>query len=390
VQTWDAIVVGGGPAGSSCAWKLRQAGLSVLLLDKKPFPRDKPCAGWITPQVVAALQLDVEAYRRGRTWQPICGFSCGTLGGGQIQVDYGQVISYGIRRCQFDHYLLHRCGAELRLGEAVVSIQRRENLWCINDRYQAPVLVGAGGHFCPVARHLGARRQPTASQVVAQEIEFEASPKLLGHVAPDQPWLLFCRDLKGYGWCFRKEQYLNIGLGRTQAEGFADAWAELRAHLAARGLPTPDRSAWKGHAYQLYDAPPTLVGDGVLLVGDAAGLAYAHSGEGIRPAVESGLLAAQTILSAQKPYDQQQLAAYPQRIRERLGQPRPSGGLGWLPQRWRQALATRLLRQRWFAQGVVMDRWFLHRADPPLAVEGCLPNAEQPDTASSCRSANHG
>lgn len=385
VQTFDVIVVGGGPAGSSCAWRLGQAGRSVLVLDKKPFPRDKPCAGWITPQVVSALHLDVEAYRQGRTWQPITGFGCGTLGGDTIVVDYGQVISYGIRRCQFDHYLLNRCGATLHLGEAVASIQRQGNLWRINDRYLAPVLVGAGGHFCPVARHLGARRQPCASQVVAQEIEFAAPPEVCQRVAPDKPWLLFCRDLRGYGWCFRKEEYLNIGLGRTVAEGFSEMLEEFRAHLAARGLPTPDRSAWKGHAYQLYDAPPKLVDDGVLLVGDAAGLAYAQSGEGIRPAVESGLLAAQTILSAREPWDQPALAVYEQLVRKRLGHPRHGGGLIWLPRSWREALAMQLLRQRWFARAVVMDRWFLHRSDPPLAIDGGVPDAERADVASSCR-----
>lgn len=390
MQTFDAIVVGGGPAGSSCAWKLRQAGRSVLLLDKKPFPRDKPCAGWITPQVVAALRLDVEAYRQGRTWQPIRGFSCGTLGQGQIEADYGRAISYGIRRCQFDHYLLNRCGAELHLGEAVVSIQRQGNLWRVNDQYLAPVLVGAGGHFCPVARYLGARGQLVASQVVAQEIEFAAPRELLQRVAPDKPWLLFCRDLEGYGWCFRKEEYLNIGLGRTRSEGFAEALAELRAHLAACGLPTPDRPAWKGHSYLLYDAPPRLADDGVLLVGDAAGLAYAHSGEGIRPAVESGLLAAQTILSAREPFDRQALTVYEQLVRQRLGWPRRRGGWGWLPQSWREGIARHLLRQRWFVRDVVMDRWFLHRADPPLAIDDGLPDAEQAVAASSCRSQTNG
>lgn len=390
MQTWDTIVVGGGPAGSSCAWRLRQAGLSVLLLDKKPFPRDKPCAGWITPQVVAALQLDVEAYRQGRTWQPIRGFCCGTLGQDLISITYDQVISYGIRRCQFDHYLLQRCGAELRLAEPVASIQRRGDLWCINKQYAAPVLVGAGGHFCPVARHLGARSGHAASQVVAQEIEFVAPPELRQRVAPDQPWLLFCRDLKGYGWCFRKEEYLNIGLGRTEAEGFAEALAELRAYLAARGLPTPDRAAWKGHSYLLYDAPPKLVDNGVLLVGDAAGLAYTHSGEGIRPAIESGLLAAQVVLSAQKPYDRPQLAAYEHLVQQRLGRPRQGGTGGWLPRSWKEALARQLLRQHWFARDVVMDRWFLHRSDPPLAIDGHLLNAERQEAASSCRGATHG
>jgi menaquinone-9 beta-reductase len=49
VETCDALIVGGGPAGSTCAWQLRQAGLDVVVIDKTRFPRDKVCAGWITP-----------------------------------------------------------------------------------------------------------------------------------------------------------------------------------------------------------------------------------------------------------------------------------------------------------------------------------------------------
>ena len=51
MDSCDVLVVGGGPAGSACAWKLRQAGLDVIVMDRAAFPRDKVCAGWITPQV---------------------------------------------------------------------------------------------------------------------------------------------------------------------------------------------------------------------------------------------------------------------------------------------------------------------------------------------------
>src|SRR5690349_12740904 len=75
VESCDVLIVGGGPAGSSCAWRLKQAGLDVLVLDKSVFPRDKVCAGWVTPQVTEALQFDLNDYkRRDRTFQPITGF----------------------------------------------------------------------------------------------------------------------------------------------------------------------------------------------------------------------------------------------------------------------------------------------------------------------------
>ena len=131
MDSCDALIVGGGPAGSTCAWKLRQAGLDVMVMDAAVFPRDKLCAGWITPPVVAELDLDPEAYRQGasdpgspggRTLQPITGFRVGLIGGrDEIETGYGRPVSFGIRRCEFDHYLLQRSGARLRLGHAVTQ-----------------------------------------------------------------------------------------------------------------------------------------------------------------------------------------------------------------------------------------------------------------------------
>ena len=80
MMTCDVLIVGGGPAGSTCAWRLRQAGLDVMVVDLATFPRDKVCAGWITPQVVTELCLDTQAYARRRTFQPIIGFRVGLIG----------------------------------------------------------------------------------------------------------------------------------------------------------------------------------------------------------------------------------------------------------------------------------------------------------------------
>jgi len=75
MDSCDVLVVGGGPAGSTCAWKLCQAGLDVMVLDAAVFPRDKVCAGWVTPGVFRLLDLDPSEYRAtGLTIQDITGF----------------------------------------------------------------------------------------------------------------------------------------------------------------------------------------------------------------------------------------------------------------------------------------------------------------------------
>src|SRR3954469_2176026 len=167
----DVLIVGGGPAGSSCARRLRTLGLDVIVIDRSVFPRDKVCAGWITPQVLDDVDLDVDDYRVGRTFQPIVGFRTGVIGCGRdVETMYDRPVSFGIRRCEFDQYLLDRSGARLKLGAPVWSIRRDGERWVINDAITAAMLVGAGGHFCPVARWLSPRLQG-APLVVAQEAE---------------------------------------------------------------------------------------------------------------------------------------------------------------------------------------------------------------------------
>ena len=368
----DVLIVGGGPAGSTLAWQLVQAGLDVVVLDKKDFPRDKVCAGWITPAVVETLQLDLADYARGRTLQPIHRFRTGLIGGDEVLTDYGATVSYGIRRREFDDYLLRRSGARLRLGAGLESLTRAGKEWIINGQLRASLVVGAGGHYCPVARHLGAELGPDEGPVTAQEVEFELSPQQAAActVAPDTPELFFTPELDGYGWVFRKGSVLNIGLGREAGGKLGDAVTSFTAWLAQQGkIPVDIPSRFHGHAYLFYPqrCPRRVVDDALLLVGDAAGLAYPQSGEGIRPAVESALLAAEIIIAARGDYRAAQLAPYAERLSSRFG-PRLASpaAVPWLPAAVKRFLAGRLLGNPLFTRRVVLDRWFLHRSQPAL------------------------
>ena len=373
MESCDVLIVGGGPAGTTLAWKLRAAGLDVLILDKKTFPRDKTCAGWITPAVVETLKLDTADYARGRVFQPIRRFVTGTIGGKEVHTGYDTPVSYGIRRFEFDDYLLQRCGARVALGEPLKSLKHEGDGWVVNGRMHAPLVIGAGGHFCPVARYLGANLGSEEQIIAAQEIEFEmsAAQQRACKVAEDRPELYFCDDLKGYGWIFRKGNFLNIGLGREDNYKLAEHVTAFCEGLKQQGrIPSDIPGKFHGHAYLLYPlAPRQLVDDGLLLIGDAAGLAYPQSGEGIRPAIESAILAADTILAAHGNYQRAQLEPYVAQLTARFGE-RLHGDApaapGHFAQRFKETLAHWLLRRGWFARHVVIDRWFLHRQQPPL------------------------
>jgi flavin-dependent dehydrogenase len=185
-------------------------------------------------------------------------------------------------------------------------------------------------------------------------------------VEPEIPEIFFCRDLRGYGWCVRKGDFLNIGLGRRDAARLTDHVRGFLDFLAACGrVPRSLPARLFGHAYLLHEGPPRrLADDGALLVGDAAGLAAPESGEGIRPAVESGLLAAESILAARGRYRREDLEAYASAIEARFGPRRhlrtPSG--------FAAALGRPLVSLPWFARHVILDRWFLQAHRSPLRV----------------------
>jgi flavin-dependent dehydrogenase len=374
MERCDVLIVGGGPAGSSCAWRLAGSGLDVLVLDRKPFPRDKTCAGWVTPQIVEELKLDLDDYRRGRVLEPITGFTVGMIGGAERTADYGRPISYAIRRCEFDHYLLQRAGARLLLGEGAKLLERTGDGWLVNGRIHARLLVGAGGHFCPVARMLGAKSVGGVPVVAAQEIEHELTEDQLRRcpIKPGVPNLAFCADLRGYGWYYRKGNFLNVGLGREDDRNLSDHVADYVALLKEQGrIPHDLPAKLSGHAYLLYPhSPRPLVGDAALLVGDAAGMAYTPSGEGIRPAVETGLLAADVIAAAAGDYRPERLREYAVRVDERFGK-RDARSLGErLPAGLQRFLARRLMAWGWFSRNVVVDRWFLRAYEPALFPNG--------------------
>lgn len=356
----DALIVGGGPAGSTCARALREAGWDVIVADRARFPRDKVCAGWLTPEVFSLLDLDPDEYRAsGLTLQDIRGFRTGVLGGRVLETRYPRVISYAIRRCEFDGFLLQRARVRVLDGTPVETIRRNGDTWIVNEQIETALLIGAGGHFCPVARHM--RGHARAEQpVVAKEAEFRLSGPELQRV-PEMPALLFCRDLEGYGWFVRKGEYLNVGIGRRQSEDFASHVRDFTARVeSALRLELGSNVKWRGHAYLASGAGArAIVDDGVALVGDAAGLAYPESGEGIRPAIESGRLVAESLAHGSGPRDAAALHTYAAAMR-RL---HPPAARTAAPLRAAAAALGRvLLGNRAFTRHFVLNRWFLRQA----------------------------
>lgn len=302
----EVIVVGGGPGGSAAAWRLRQLGVSdVLVLDREAFPRTKLCAGWITPEVVRDLEIEPGEYPGSWLRFERLRLHHGTLGLRQ------KAVQYSIRRFEFDAWLLRRSGARA-LQHYVREVRRDAGGYSIDGAFRARFVVGAGGTRCPVHRALFRPLAPRARELQAVTLEEEFRCEWSD---PDCHLWFLEKGLPGYAWYVPKAGgWLNVGVGaiasRLQARGddIRRHWDRLVAALERRGL-VPRRD-WDpgGYSYYLRADGATHIGD-AFLVGDAAGLATRDLCEGIGPAVRSGLRAAESIAKG-TPYDLHDVTRY--------------------------------------------------------------------------------
>jgi flavin-dependent dehydrogenase len=206
---------------------------------------------------------------------------------------------YAIRRWEFDDWLLRRAGVAVHQHK-VERIVRVGKSYHVDGMFSADYIVGAGGTRCPVYRTLFRDACPRdgGSLIVTLEDEFPYST-IDSHC---RLWFVE-HGLSGYSWYVPKANgIVNIGIGgqaetlRAAGDHITRHWRLLVNKLDRLGLVRDYAGQPRGYAYYLRQARPKLRRDNALIVGDAAGLATRDMGEGIGPAIRSGLLAAEAIL----------------------------------------------------------------------------------------------
>jgi len=293
LQSVEAIIVGGGPAGAAAAQRLVAGGIDTLVLDKEEFPRQKLCAGWITPEVVRDVNLDAGSYPHGFLsfrrlhWH---------LRGLRLPLP---CVQHSIRRFEFDHWMLQRSGARV-VTHGVKAIRRDGEHFVIDEAFRCRYLIGAGGTACPVRRALfdADVPRPRGLQTVTLEVEFPFE----WH-DPDCHLWFFDHGLPGYSWYVPKAAgWLNVGIGamasrlKQRGETIRQHWRHLARMMEQRfGVPLPDDPP--GYSYYLRGPTGAERRGNALLIGDSAGLATRDLCEGIGPAIRSGRSAAEFILA---------------------------------------------------------------------------------------------
>lgn len=294
----DVIIIGAGPAGSTCGWKLKQQGAECLILDKQQFPRTKLCAGWITPQVIKDLEIDVDHYPHS-----LVKFDQFHV---HIKNKYFKikVNQYGIRRYEFDDWLLRRSGVTLHLHD-VKKIQRDGDDYVIDGKFRCKYLIGAGGTHCPVYRIFFKQANPRSKYLLIVTLEQEFAYNYQD--ANCHLWFVQ-NKLPGYSWYVPKSNgYLNIGIGgfaeklEANHDTIKNHWQRFVQKLERLSLVKNYAFQPRGYVYYIRNGVETVRAENAFLIGDAAGLATRDMGEGIGPAVQSAILAARSIVEG-KPF----------------------------------------------------------------------------------------
>ena len=209
---YDVIVVGAGPAGSTTAKECADRGLSVLLLDKAEFPRDKPCGGGVTPRATDLLDFDISPVVERVAY----GMRMTIRGGSEFVRRSPSEVTVLTQRSRLDAFLVERAieaGAMLKQRATIASIERqpfRVLVRTASEAFEGASIVAADGANGTTARMAGL----DTKLVQGIALEGNITPKGdFPEAWEDVVGLDFGGTPGGYGWVFPKGDHLNIGVG---------------------------------------------------------------------------------------------------------------------------------------------------------------------------------
>jgi geranylgeranyl reductase family protein len=354
IRAADVIVVGAGPGGSATAFHLARHGLTVELLEKAEFPREKVCGDGLTPRAVRQL-VTMGVDTDGPGWVRNKGLR--VIGGGiRMELDWPDLASYpnyGLTRTRmdFDEILAHAAvtaGATLRtrtnvigpvLDDAgrVVGVSARAGGEKEPVEYRAPIVVAADGVSGRFALSLGITKRDDRPIGVAVRRYYRSPAK------HDDDYLESWLELRsheggdtllpGYGWIFGMgDGRVNVGLGvlnsstafgKTNYRNMLTDWLSTTPPDWGMNDEANADGPIMGAALPMgFNRVPHYM-RGVLLVGDSGGMVNPFNGEGIAYAMESGEIAADVIVQALArpagPERERALAIYPTELKARFG-----------------------------------------------------------------------
>lgn len=296
---FDVVVVGAGPSGSVLSRDLAMQGVSVLVLDKKKFPRKKPCAGGLTRRAMHALSVDIDDVVEDHTRTAKIFIDNRPI----FHQTFDTPIIGMVRREQFDHFLINKAtsaGAEFWEDTSFKSVSGKSGNLTIETskgRIQSRFLVAADGVKSRVVKQLGLKINCDFMTAVEAEVyprDTRILENFLGTAHYD-----FGVIPEGYGWIFPKKDHLNIGILSIskKVRGYKhhfESYIKLKDILSGS-----DVIDYRRHLIPFRSDRHNVFANQLgLAIGDATGYTDPLTGEGIYYAVQSARLAASALMEA--------------------------------------------------------------------------------------------
>jgi menaquinone-9 beta-reductase len=290
MQAFDVAIVGGGPAGSSCAAFCAVAGWRTLVLDREKFPREKVCGDCLNPSCWPVLKrLELADRVRDLPHSKLCSVEFIAIDERRVIVDLASCADceISVKRALFDDLLLKRArelGANVHEQTTVTGLSRNGH-WKIEtdsgQTFQAPILIGADGRNSTVARFCNLLPRPARERVALQAhipLPRDFGNRIVLQFLPE-----------GYsGQAPVNESQLNLCLvGTPPTISTLRKWAERQFDL-------PANQSWRTIT-PLTRSPVLVAHENLFFIGDAACVVEPFTGEGIYYALRSGELAANAI-----------------------------------------------------------------------------------------------
>ncbi len=311
-ESYDVIVVGAGPAGSICARSLGMAGAKVLLLDKEPFPRDKPCGDFVSARLCERMKrlglYEVVAKAQHCLIEELL-FSHPAVGSFSVK---GSETGLVCKREDLDAIFVAEAKKHVDVLQAVkIRALIIENGQVVgvrseNQTFWSKLVVGADGANGVIAKALGPPTFDENHHAVSIRSYYSHIKGLTSSVE-----LHFLDEVQpGYFWIFPINQTTgeaNVGLGilsrnvrnrNVQLKNLLDSIMREHPQFRERFAEAQSLSAPKGWPLPFGSKKRPLAFQGALLIGDAAGLIDPMTGEGIENAFRSGECAAEIIQKA--------------------------------------------------------------------------------------------